>query len=401
MAPSELAWLDFSEAEQRRAREAVQLFAQRDSRDELGTGVLRDIISERLFPGISVLHQRARYFLFIPWIFVSGAQSRTGKKLLDFVDQHERKLIEALMAGGDERGLIGREAGYRLKTLPSTMYWNALQHYGVLRQRASKTDVARFQPPPKNSRSEATEEAVAIPTMWSPTLPSAPKGFPQLDSIDFQLTETEAAWLVDRLLEHSAGSLLQWLVESQYEPQGMDLVWDEFPKASIPAEHFRVVTHAKHLALAVRGAALLYNYMLAELLENQGKSLTDGSAVFASELMDWSTEFESEQLWRRWDRADFWKMCAETRPVPPSVVDFVEQWSLLASSNSAEQLIASKEARLAIHSRERGMKRARARLDNPKQLAHWGGRSGTALYTYRWSQVSMLLSDLAEVRSRV
>lgn len=49
MAPSELAWLDFSEAEQRRAREAVQLFAQRDSRDELGTGVLRDIVSDRLF----------------------------------------------------------------------------------------------------------------------------------------------------------------------------------------------------------------------------------------------------------------------------------------------------------------------------------------------------------------
>lgn len=401
MAPSEFAWLDFSEADQRRAREAVQLFTQRDSRDELGTGVLRDIISDRLFPGISVLHQRARYFLFIPWIFVSGAQTRTGKKLLDFVDQQERKLIQALIAGGDERGLIGREAGYRLKTLPSSMYWNALQHYGVLRQRASKTDVSRFELPPKSSRSEATEEAVSMPTMWSPSLPAAPKGFPQLDSIDFQLTEHEADWLTDRLLQNSAGSLLEWLVESEYEPQGSDLVWDEFSAASIPAEHFRVVTHAQHLALAVRGAALLYNFMLAELLESQGKSLTDGSAAFASELEDWSTECDGEQLWSRWNRADFWKMCAEVRPVPPSVVDFVEQWSSLASSNSAKQLIASKDARFTIHTRERGMKRARARLDNPKQLAQWGGRSGTALYTYRWSQVSMLLSDLAEVRSRV
>jgi hypothetical protein len=237
--------------------------------------------------------------------------------------------------------------------------------------------------------------------MWSTTLPLAPKGFPQLDSIDFQLTETEAVWLIDRVMENSAGSLLQWLVESQYEPQGNDLVWDEFPKKSLPAEHFRVVTHAKHLALAVRGAALLYNYMLAELLESQGKSLTDVSAVFASELVDWSTECDSEQLWSRWNRADFWKLCKEMRPVPPSVVDFVEQWSSLASSNSVGQLIGNEDARFTIHARERGMKRARARLDNPKQLAQWGGRSGTALYTYRWSQVSMLLGDLAEVRSRV
>ena len=37
MSPSVLAWLDYSEADQRRARDIVALFSQAESRDELGT----------------------------------------------------------------------------------------------------------------------------------------------------------------------------------------------------------------------------------------------------------------------------------------------------------------------------------------------------------------------------
>lgn len=63
---SVLAWLDFSERDQRRARELIQLFLQPESRDELGIGTVRDALSDLLFPGISVIQTRARYFLFTP-----------------------------------------------------------------------------------------------------------------------------------------------------------------------------------------------------------------------------------------------------------------------------------------------------------------------------------------------
>ena len=65
---STLAWLDFSADEQRRAREIAHFFLQTDSRDELGMGVIRDVFSDLLFPGISTIQTRARYFLFVPWI---------------------------------------------------------------------------------------------------------------------------------------------------------------------------------------------------------------------------------------------------------------------------------------------------------------------------------------------
>ena len=48
-------------------REIVNLFSERESRDELGIGQVRDAISDLMWPGTSTLFTRARYFLFIPW----------------------------------------------------------------------------------------------------------------------------------------------------------------------------------------------------------------------------------------------------------------------------------------------------------------------------------------------
>jgi hypothetical protein len=66
---SSLAWLDFTEQEQRRVLGVVELFRERDTVDELGVGVVRDTFSDLLFPGTSTLHSRGRYLLFIPGIY--------------------------------------------------------------------------------------------------------------------------------------------------------------------------------------------------------------------------------------------------------------------------------------------------------------------------------------------
>ena len=60
MPPAVFAWLDYSEADQRRAREIIAMFSQQESRDELGLGRIRDVLSDTLFPGTSVLLTRAR-----------------------------------------------------------------------------------------------------------------------------------------------------------------------------------------------------------------------------------------------------------------------------------------------------------------------------------------------------
>ena len=81
---SSLAWIDFDETERQRAQRIMALFQERETRDELGLGAIRDSIADHLFPGTSTIQTRLRYMLFIPWLYralekreVPEAQLRT------------------------------------------------------------------------------------------------------------------------------------------------------------------------------------------------------------------------------------------------------------------------------------------------------------------------------------
>ena len=66
---STLTWLDFSDRDRKRTLDAIDLFREEDTRDELGLGVIRDAFADRLFPGTSTIQTRVRYFIFVPWLF--------------------------------------------------------------------------------------------------------------------------------------------------------------------------------------------------------------------------------------------------------------------------------------------------------------------------------------------
>lgn len=114
--PSLIAWLDSTPAEQKAARELVAMFSDKESRDELGIGPIRDAFSDLLFPGTSVLQTRARYYLFVPWCYRTPDVTRlAGTALRDRGRGNERALIKAMRSSGvtDKAGLIGARAGPR------------------------------------------------------------------------------------------------------------------------------------------------------------------------------------------------------------------------------------------------------------------------------------------------
>ncbi|WP_422753024.1 DUF6361 family protein [Micromonospora sp. WMMD708] len=123
-----LSWLDTSREDQQRMRELLKLFSDTESRDELGVGQVRDAFSDLLFPGTSVLQNRARYLLIVPCCY-QEAQKRglRGDRLAARVDRNERKVIAALLRGEDTEGMIGRRAGVGVRTLPSNIYAVAAQ----------------------------------------------------------------------------------------------------------------------------------------------------------------------------------------------------------------------------------------------------------------------------------
>jgi len=129
---SSLAWIDFDEAERQRAQRIMALFQERESRDELGLGAIRDSIADHLFPGTSTIQTRLRYMLFIPWILrrLEGRDG-TASQLSTEGRGMEIRLCEALKAGGETSGVIGRDAGARLQRLPSSVYWAGLGAWGI------------------------------------------------------------------------------------------------------------------------------------------------------------------------------------------------------------------------------------------------------------------------------
>lgn len=112
---SSFTWLDDSEQDKRRMLDAIELFAERDILDELGVGGLRDALADLLFPGTSTIQTRARYFLFIPWIYRQLEHKRVSSAAIgERARALELELTDQLRRAADHRGAFGIDAGANL-----------------------------------------------------------------------------------------------------------------------------------------------------------------------------------------------------------------------------------------------------------------------------------------------
>jgi len=63
---SAIGWVDFSSEHREKVKSVIDLLSTPGVVDELGIGVIRDSFSDSLFPGISTIQTRAKYFLTVP-----------------------------------------------------------------------------------------------------------------------------------------------------------------------------------------------------------------------------------------------------------------------------------------------------------------------------------------------
>src|SRR5687768_2571931 len=115
-------WLDYSDTERRKLLDVVDLFRDRDTRDELGIGTVRDAFAELFSPGTSTVQARAKYFLLIPWLYrrieAKGQVSDPWREIGDA----ERRLIDVILESDDNKGAIGSHARRNLQRIPSSIY---------------------------------------------------------------------------------------------------------------------------------------------------------------------------------------------------------------------------------------------------------------------------------------
>ena len=250
-----IAWLDASSEDQRRMREIVNLFSERESRDELGIGQVRDALSDLLWPGTSTLFTRARYFLFIPWCYRAAAEARNDvDKAAALADQNERRLIRALTDAGERDGVIGANVGMALKNLPSALYWGGMRTHGILNDPTlSRDDAIVAELDRVHTRRPVTveyeDEAAAVwhDGAFHSTLPSVPKGFPAEVPAGFAMPRSEAAWLRDRMLASSPDTMLEYAL--QHRPDADSAVpWEDSVLMSADGERAKVLDDARRFS---------------------------------------------------------------------------------------------------------------------------------------------------------
>ena len=69
MTASSFGWLAHDDGERRRMMEVINLFRERGTLDELRHRHDPRHVRGPLLPGTSTIQTRARYFLFIPWMY--------------------------------------------------------------------------------------------------------------------------------------------------------------------------------------------------------------------------------------------------------------------------------------------------------------------------------------------
>lgn len=375
-------------------REIVNLFSERDSRDELGVGQIRDVLSDTLFPGTSTLLTRARYMLFIPWAFAAATkQGLDVDEIARRVDKNERNLISTLKRETDGEGLLGKTAGAALKTLPSSTYWAALRQYEILLD-PSQNQADAIAASIRHAPADDDESRSVGP--WSPTLPPIPASFPNDTAGGFELNRIEAEWLRDRMLNGSEGSLLAHFIDHPLEAES-GAPWLEPAVVGASPRAANDLFHARMFSLAFHGASLLYNLLLAETYEAAGYDRVSGKVeLYRENLSKWqSARAEASTDLSSWDRSEFWALVYAKNPrINPLLRAFIGTW-LDAVTGSESLSIADDEGlRSFIGQRERRHKGPQARLYNPRLLQTWQGASGASELTFRWRQVRGILADL-------
>ena len=408
---SSFSWLDHSERDRRQMLDVIALFREKATRDELGIGTVRDAFSDMLFPGTSTIQTRARYFLFIPWIFLRLEDKNTSSHdIAAKTRAQEVRLINALLRSGSTEGLIGRIARGKLKRMPSAIYWQGLQRWGIryfpgdLRQYYRSLDHFYSQQRRVKAENSENELAERLPRNWHAGLPDAPPYFP--DGVTFDLTSSEAQYLRERIRSSAPTTLLAFLVDRgrlEDFAAGAALPWEHPQLGDYPGDIRSQLGHAQNFSEVFHGAALLYNLMLAEKGVELDKPWQEAADGYRERLDEWARllrERESALASWQWSGAKsaFWETVFSENPaIPLGTQAFVEQWLRLALQDGGYSALADNPtARELIRRREFHLKGTAARLHEPRALDLWQGEAGTARLSYRWNTAAVIVADILQ-----
>ena len=409
---SSLAWLDHDDEQQQQMREAIELFREEGTIDELGLGRIRDALSERMFPGTSVLWGRARYLLIVPWFFQALESGKGGSGDADSRARLLfRKIASELTASGGGNpvsGVIGGQVRDAVQT-PDMAIWAGLEKWGIRTTPGSRAQARRDAVAKSLSKVSIADEVEPRASIWHPRLPLSPPDFP--DALSFELTRREADFL-SALMTDPEMSVDEWTwsrADSLFPPllnakegvsfEECERPWD-LSKAvlKLASPELREAIHsAGCFSDIARGAQLYYAYLVAQS-RAQGESSEEMARV--GELLDvWVEQitsgdrFEQLSVWNE-NIEDFWALIHQVNSrVVPAESKFIQEWAQICIDKRGD-LRSVDRTRELITAREIQVKRGRARLRMDGSIGRDAPAGVPQQMIFRWAFVRDIALDI-------
>lgn len=408
---SVLGWIDFSSEHREKVKTVIDLLHVSDVVDELGVGTIRDCFSDTLFPGISTIQTRAKYFVTLPRLLreyqAHQPHFRRKHPLTDWLNDQENKCMKCLYTNhrtDPQKGIIGvdfAESPGEVQRKPSSVYWNGLRVFGLVKTKRSHAEFLRkFANPDaplldliKGDDDTKGDDQDAI-DVTSPVVAPPTEDKEWKERLTLHLSLEEATFLAGQITTKVPSSLLgQMLMDSEIRKEFVELApnWQfhEFcDEASFIAdldEPLRTAVYdARDFWQLLQGAHIRYNVLL------QAKHGTKPRRKEFEERWDEWCETLNSFRWDRWNTNRLWELAVKHhRQVKHYTRQFVRCWieELQAGSHDLEQLDA------LVTQQERLNKGPRSRLKPNAEgaISEWIGIDSI---DYRYSQTRTIIRDI-------
>lgn len=398
-----IGWIDFSRAHRARVGTILELLKPEGMVDELGIGIIRDAIADQLFPGISTIQTRAKYFFIIPYILNDYQKIKIGQRTRESPEKYlERREYEVMWKLGDSydhvegHGVIGisKRRPQRIMRRPSEIYWNGITKFKLIESYGlgMQSFFAR-------GKSSVLESLLALPQGDDFDGDDIDAESENLFNIRFQcnsdwaenllldLTNDEAEIMRDKILSQVEGSALCELLgnKSLYQEFVSVNTFREFViKAigeDIPAKLKELLILGHDFSELMVGAHISYNCLTQNAKFN--------SSHFEAEWVEWVEKPEKNMIdFKGFNPDELFKLAITAKVYTRQ---FIRDWWQFVNTNNQDinlrnQLIENQE----FHNK-RGKARLRLKKHDDIKENKWIGFKNL---DYRYQNAKTILHDI-------
>lgn len=414
-----IGWVDLSNDDRDKVMAVIDLMdSSTTAVDELGIGIIRDHFADCLFPGISTIQTRSKYFFIIPWIMqeLENKSLLTAEVFKAQLRKEELKLIRILKNNEynktgtlEQKGIIGSRSGDLLKRLPSEIYWNGLRTYGIFRlpkisltqylylgnRRSKERDIKTYNINTDEKGLAYESEVDGLHTIWDILTPQDN----WREHVDMSLTFEEAKFLIHRIqvADRSKDSLLAVLVnevqkDSNFYNQLVETPFDKLDSLAfyqgMSNEIKWIYQAAKNFSFIIKGAHIRYNYILFREAGYETYAVEEEWLEWLAQLKVFDFDgFDMKQIYN--------KLNIHHKDVRYFISSWVKVCQDLENVNDEymDKLIVDREKLI------KG--KARAKLINAKKYCEEkqiqsGWQVGIDKLDYRWGNVKRHIEDITE-----